>query len=255
MAPGTKTNSQWGATAWTRSPWGWSNSWEYQGSWGWSSYPWKSSSSQAGSSGEAKPLAPEILPDFVQGWFLLQDAGLDVHERNVVQTALRGDFSLQRVAAELRAQWPDHEVQKRDRGGRHGAYLGDAEDEDDEDHQGSPDLAWLAEEGLGEEGMALMTQAETTAQEAMAAIANGRRTLREARAKQHEVRMARRYYKTSSGTRGGSQGSGARAGGRDDSHLTCLKCGKLGHRAANCTERKEEQAKVVEAAPLCLLSG
>ena len=35
---------------------------------------------------------PELLPPFLQGWFLLQDSGLDIHERNSIQTALRGDM-------------------------------------------------------------------------------------------------------------------------------------------------------------------
>ena len=32
----------------------------------------------------------ELLPDFLQGWYLLQDASLDGNERNMVQTALQG---------------------------------------------------------------------------------------------------------------------------------------------------------------------
>ena len=33
--------------------------------------------------------------------------GLDIHERNSIQTALRAHYDLQKVAAELRAQWPE----------------------------------------------------------------------------------------------------------------------------------------------------
>ena len=251
-------NDRWSDSAWNGTTWSWAPSWGQSG-WGWSGYHWYGNSSYQGSDtrGPAKA-PPEILPDFVQGWFLLQDAGLDVHERNVIQTALQGDFGLQRVAAELRAQWPDHEVQKRDRGHRHGAYDAEAM-EDDHDDEGSPDLAWLAEEGLGEEGLALMSEAEASAQAALAAINHGRRTLKEARARQHEVRMARRYYRTSGEGRSvpsNSQGRQGKPGGpRDDSHLTCLKCGKLGHRVANCPDRGSEQAKVVEEAPFVCFAG
>jgi hypothetical protein len=41
---------------------------------------------------------------------MLQDAGLEVHERNLVMTALKNDFSFERVAQELRNQWPEHEL-------------------------------------------------------------------------------------------------------------------------------------------------
>ena len=157
----------------------------------------------------------DIVPDFVQGWMLLQDAGLDIHERNMVQTALRGDFSLQK---------------KRDRGQRPSSYMGDLL-EDDEETLEEPDIAMLADEGMNEEGLAIIGAAQDTMQEAMATIDKGRRTLREARAKQHEVRLSRKYYKTSSTHRPMSLGP------RDDSKLTCLRCGKIGHRAANCPEK------------------
>ena len=35
---------------------------------------------------------PEILPDFIQGWYLFMDSGLDVMERNVLHAELRGGF-------------------------------------------------------------------------------------------------------------------------------------------------------------------
>eukprot|EP00435_Cladocopium_sp_Y103_P055044 s512_g18.t1 len=77
----------------------------------------------------------ELLPDFLQGWYLLQDASLDGNERNMVQTALQGDFSLHRVAQELRVQWPEDELRRRDQGQRQAAHwqdeapLGDDEPE------------------------------------------------------------------------------------------------------------------------------
>lgn len=45
----------------------------------------------------------ELLPDYLQGWYLLHDAGLDSHERNLIQTAVGSDFSTIRIAQELRA--------------------------------------------------------------------------------------------------------------------------------------------------------
>jgi len=52
---------------------------------------------------------PEIVPAFVQGWYLFIDSGLDVMERNVLQAELRGDFSVQAVEDVLRRR----EMQRR----------------------------------------------------------------------------------------------------------------------------------------------
>lgn len=43
----------------------------------------------------------------------------------MVQTALQGDFSLHRVAQELRVQWPEDELRRRDQGQRSGAHWND----------------------------------------------------------------------------------------------------------------------------------
>ena len=98
-----------------------------------------------------------------------------------------------------------------------------------------PDLALLADEGMNEEGLAIMDETHHSMQEAMATIERGCRTLREARAKQHEVRLSRKYYKTSTTSRPSSFGA------RDDSKLTCLKCGRIGHGAANCPDKDKPQ--------------
>lgn len=34
----------------------------------------------------------ELLPDFLQGWYLLADSGLDSQEKNMIQTAVNGNF-------------------------------------------------------------------------------------------------------------------------------------------------------------------
>ena len=50
---------------------------------------------------------------------------------------------------------------------------------------------------MTEEGIHLISTAECEAAEAMAAMQQARRTLKEARAKQHQVRLSRQYYKVS----------------------------------------------------------
>ena len=64
---------------------GGSGSWSYNSSWGsswsWSYQPWGHQSARE------PPTIPELLPDYVQGWYLLHDSGLSGSEKNVVQTA------------------------------------------------------------------------------------------------------------------------------------------------------------------------
>eukprot|EP00435_Cladocopium_sp_Y103_P073572 s26_g44.t1 len=56
--------------------------------------------------------------------------------------------------------------------------------------------ALLSDPDLTEEGQALLMSAEEEAQQALVQLDQNRRTLKEARNKQHQVRMSRRYYKT-----------------------------------------------------------
>ena len=228
---------------WTWSDYTWSHRPDWYGnhnwSWGWSpSYgggTWPTASSR-----EA-PQTQELLPSFIQGWYLLQDAGLNQTERNMVQTALRGNYEVDRVAEELRNQWSDADLRHRDPS-RHAGFWGDTLSDDDDPEPHFDEDALMAKEDLSDEGLALLASAETTAQDALVAIHGAKRTLREARQKQHQVRMNRQYFRNgprgqSSGGKGSGKGPAAGAANRD-ANMVCLSCGKVGHRAANCPESK-----------------
>ena len=79
-----------------------------------------------------------------------------------------------------------------------------AEDEEDADdpEADSLDFGFLISSGLSDEGLAVIEAAEDQVQEAMAAIEKNRRTLKEARARQHFVKMSRQYYKSTSKGKG-----------------------------------------------------
>ena len=199
----------------------------------------------------------EILPDFIQGWYLLHDSGLNANEKNMIHTAVQGDYSLQRVAQELRSQWDEHSLRQREGHGRGpaSALMGEA-DEGEEEMEAYQE-SYLMDD-LNEEGQALMTEAEEEVQQAMAVIQQGRRTLKEARARQAQVRLSRQYFKngppkpnqvsSSSATRSGTTSTWKPGAPRDDSKMICLKCNRVGRRAANCPQKTttEGQAHLAE---------
>ena len=140
---------------------GYYDSYTYVGTWG----RWPDAWHQ-GSWGQkpAKPLVPkvELLPSFVQGWYLLQDANLNQTERNMVQTALGGCYDVDQVAQELRNQWSDHEVRHRDQG-RQTGYLREALSESEGHEEDESSAAWMAKPELDAEGQAAMEAAEVDA--------------------------------------------------------------------------------------------
>ena len=167
-------------------------------------------------------------------------------------TALRGDFEVQRVAQELRNQWSEADLRRHDSSTRQSSYVAGLEEENDDEPLGEP---MASEEDLTEEGQAILAAQETEVQEALAAINQGRRTLKEARAKQHQVRMSRQYFRSR------DDGGGGAAKKKDDSGITCLRCGRVGHRVANCPEkplaegRPSAHVSTEEAPFVCFVEG
>ena len=72
------------------------------------------------------------------------------------------------------------------------------EDEADEieDDKGNFD-ALVSDPDLTEEGQAVLMSAEEEPQQALVQLEHHRRTLKEARSKQHQVRLSHKYFKTS----------------------------------------------------------
>ncbi|CAE7480578.1 GIP [Symbiodinium sp. CCMP2592] len=235
----TRNNDQWNAwnPYWGGSWWssGWNQGyWNYGGGGTWGRQ----------ASTEPEDSLPDLLPDFVQGWYLLHDAGLDHMSRNLVMTALQGDFSYMKVAQELRNQFGD-EHKKRDFT-KNPVYMGDYQDTDDYPDGDTYEIE--EDEALDDDEKAMWNEAEESAQEAMAALQVAKKTLKEARYKQHAVKMARQFYKPNMQRPQRPRSSGDGVPARDDSKMTCLRCGKVGHRAANCSQ-PPQAAKVTNEVP------
>ena len=230
---------QWNRTSWT---------WWGQNQWDWHNWDWTSWSTSS-ATGEPENL-PELVPEFVQAWLLLTDANLDAAERNLVLTAVQGDLNLQRIAQELRTQFPENETRRKDSQRRQLGYWGGQEPGDDSEHEeGNLELGFDAEAELNEDGLEAWQESEQEVQSAMAAVQHARRTLRGAREKQKQVKLNRQYYRGNS--------SGATSTENKDERITCLRCGQVGHRAANCTApHPKDRAKIKEMAPfVCYAEG
>ena len=190
--------------------------------------------------------ATELLPDYLQGWYLLHDAGLDSHEKNMIQTAVGNTFSTTRISQELRAQWPEDELMKRDQAHKHSSFWNQGDISEDETSMAEPPTTATAlmSEGMNDEGIALMASAVEAEETAMAALQQARRSLKEARAKQHQVKMSRQYYKVTTSDKSRPAGDSAGKGG-----IKCFRCGGP-HKIANCPDRtappRHEQGHVAQ---------
>ena len=207
--------------------WGWQGYTSYWG--GYSQYNWKWQSSDWQSTGsyvsqESQNL-PELVPEFVQAWLLLQDAGLESQERNTVIVATQGDMTLQRVAQELRNLFADVDLKKRDTTRKYHGYAGEHLEVSDGE-QSAPETAFNAEDELTAEGLALWSETEDEIQSALAAVQQAKRTLKNARERQKLVKQSRQYFRYSSSSRKADDRS-------REEKLTCLRCGRPDTRQHN----------------------
>eukprot|EP00439_Symbiodinium_sp_Y106_P054524 s3683_g7.t1 len=124
------------------------------------------------------------------------------------------------------------------------AYLGEELEQKPEDEHEPATVDYDLNDNLNEEGSALWAEGQQEIEEACAVLRDARRTLRAAREKQHQVKMARKYYQPRDKETSGRP--------RDDSAMTCLKCGRIGHRARNCptqSNQKPESSASKQMAP------
>ena len=134
---------------------------------------------------------------------------------------------MSRVAQELRSQCANLDYAKKEFTYKNAGYLGDII------------------EDLNEDEKVLWSEAEMEAQEAMAVVQQAKNTLRQARMKQHNVKLSRQYFKTKTVSDKFKMGVDS-SRPRDDSKMTCLRCGRQGHRVANCPD-PPSAAKMAEA--------
>ena len=175
----------------------------------------------------------EVLPDAVQGWFLLDKCGLDPLEKSVIQGDLKGQFTLAGVENSLRSHWTDDQIKKRDGEPRHHANYG----EDPETMSGpeeDPEETFF--EDWSEQEVAWFREARAQEMEAWVQFQQSRRTLKEAWARQAGVRLGRRFYKPGNGK---GPGKGKQPIGAGPSGGPCLRCGR-NHRTSECNLPKEE---------------
>lgn len=200
----------------------------------------------------------EILPDTIKGWLLLERSNLDQLERSLIQSETKNDFSLLTVESALRNQFTDDQIRRKDGDARHSFY-GEEEDEAD-DYWNNEEEDQVLYEQLGPDEIALFQAAKDEEYQAWAMIQQGRQTLREARAKQHDVRLGRKFYdlRNKGGDRGKGKGSygnpgkgkgSFRDGGAGRGTRTygpCARCGKE-HDTQYCPLKKETEMKTFEA--------
>ena len=172
-------------------------------------------------------------------------------ERNVLQAELRGEFNVRAVEDVLRKHWSDHDLKKRDN--EKGRFMANMLDTNEEDEDmacwGEFELQDLEAEGYSASEVEVLAAEMERAKEAYTVITEARRTLKDARAKQHAVRVARQFYPVKPKVDFGSRST--------TGTIKCFRCGGP-HKVANCPEKpRESQANSVdqqESAPFVFLA-
>ena len=125
--------------------------------------------------------------------------------------------------------------------------------------------AWIGEwnedeleaEGFTVDEINCLATERERAIEAYNVMQGARRTLKEARSKQHAVKMARQFYPVKNQQRGGQEGQMWKQFRQTDANLKCFRCGGP-HKVADCKEaprsRPAAGAHVAEEAPFIFLA-
>lgn len=217
--------------------------WHDQGWQDWQEGSWRSSEFRPPASWETE--VSEFLPDFLSGFLLLHRSGLDAAERGNILAAIRGEFSTAAVEQALKEQWSDEDLQKRDRLKHSANFV----DEDEEDLAAlAADPVDMPDPSLDPEGHSAFVAEQETIESALEAIKFQKRTLREARFRQQQMKQSRKFYPNSK-YQGGGKWQHGNSSSRDSTMVKCLKCGGP-HNTHACTKKdtanlSEEQAEVV----------
>ena len=163
---------------------------------GWNSNSWKTNRGNTWNEtttlrNEDYDEAPPLFPEPVLAWFFLQKSGLEARERNMILAAMGNKYQLDQVEQALKIQFPDNEIRYHDdrNGKHHNTLLGGAVEEEEEQMSAHEETHENSDDDL--DALAKVQEEEA---EALTSLATANRTLREARDKQHQVRMSRGYF-------------------------------------------------------------
>ena len=245
-------NDNWNDAAWRSSTWQsswyqgsyWHGGW--QGSWwtpSWSGYSWDRRDSTTASleEQEEEDAVIQVLPDAVQGWLLLDKCGLDPMERSVIQGDIKSNFTLAGVENSLHSHWTDEQLRRRDGEARNQTFFQEEDDSISEpDYE--PEDAFF--QGWSDQEVAWYQDAREQEQQAWIQLQQARRTLKDARARQSEVKMSRRFYRPGNG-KGNAKSRGPV--GAAPQPGPCLRC-RRAHRTADCPSKgNSSEEKTLEA--------
>lgn len=165
---------------------------------------------------------------------LLEKSGLDGLEKSIIQGEIKGNFTLSGVENALRAHWGDDAIKKRDGEAKHSLFQEDLEGDEPSPHD--EEEAYF--EGWADHEIAWYQEAKNDEQKAWIQFQGAKRTLREARARQHEVKMSRKFYKT---TYPIGAGKNFQNRGAPPTKGPCFLCGERGHVKSECPKRQSAQ--------------
>eukprot|EP00439_Symbiodinium_sp_Y106_P045404 s1180_g5.t1 len=213
------------------------NRW-WQGGWSDASHQrWERGEESAGRwsdvKDEATHQAERFLPDFVIAWMLLQRSGLDQNEKGALIANLKNEFTMEKVKAVLRLNWPEDELRRRD--SSRGSALVVQEADDQEELLFAYDDEEIHSVLLATEGEEEYHALESEIQEALQGIQLQKNTLKQAREKQQQIRQNRKFF-----DQGRGRGPGPSSSGAGSSGITpkCLRCGGR-HWARQCPQKQE----------------